>query len=182
MEFVGRQEDLARLRRERERVGPNTGRFVWMTGRRRVGKSRLVQEFVERERLPYVFFEAPRRAPSEALRRFGEAVAQSTLPSAELAGGATFNDWPSALRVAAQHASAERPSVIVIDELPDLLEHDPDADADIRAGWSALEGMPVMLFCIGSDVSMMESSWTTTERFSAGPPCRYASRRCLPAI
>jgi hypothetical protein len=86
----------------------------------------------------------------------GEAVASSTLPSAELAGGATFNDWPTALRVAATHASAERPSVIVIDELPDLLEYDPDADADIRTGWSALEGMPVMLFCIGSDVSMME--------------------------
>ncbi|MGO9449047.1 MAG: ATP-binding protein [Solirubrobacteraceae bacterium] len=156
MEFVGRQGDLARLRRERERVGPNTGRFIWMTGRRRVGKSRLVQEFVEREGLPYVFFEAPRRALSEALRRFGEAVASSTLPSSELARGATFSDWPTALRVAAQQASAERPSVIVIDELPDLLEHDPDADADIRAGWSVLEGMPVMLFCIGSDISMME--------------------------
>ena len=118
MEFVGRQEDLARLRRERERVGSNSGRFVWMTGRRRVGKSRLVQEFVEREGLPYAFFEAPRRAPSEALRRFGEAVASSTLPSSELARGATFSDWPTALRVAAQQASAERPSVIVIDDSP----------------------------------------------------------------
>ncbi len=156
MDFVGREQELARLRQERERVRADTGRFVWITGRRRVGKSRLVQEFIERERLPYVFFEAPRRAPSEALRRFGESVRQSTLPSAELAGGATFNDWPTALRVAAQHASSERPSVIVIDELPDLLEHDADADADIRAGWSALESIPVMLFCIGSDVSMME--------------------------
>jgi len=156
MEFVGREEQLGHLRRERERVRSDAGRFVWMTGRRRVGKSRLVQEFVERERLPYVFYEAPRRSPPEALRRFGEAVGQSTLPSAELARGATFNDWPTALRIAAQYASSEHPSVIVIDELPDLLEHDPDADADIRAGWSVLEEMPVMLFCIGSDVSMME--------------------------
>jgi AAA+ ATPase superfamily predicted ATPase len=156
MVFVGREEELMRLRRERERVRPDVGRFIWMTGRRRVGKSRLVQEFIEREHLPYVFFEAPRRAPSETLRRFGESVRQSTLPGAELAGGATFNDWPAALRIAAQHASSDRPSVIVIDELPDLLEHDPDADADIRASWSTLEGMPVMLFCIGSDVAMME--------------------------
>ena len=125
MEFVGRHEELERLCRERELVRPGVGRFVWMTGRRRVGKSRLVQEFVERERLPYVFFEAPRRAPSEALRRFGEAVASSTLPSAELAAGATFNDWPTALRVAAQHAAGDRPSVIVIDELPDLLQARP---------------------------------------------------------
>jgi uncharacterized protein len=156
MEFVGRAPELERLHTERERVRERVGRFVWITGRRRVGKSRLVQEFVERERLPYVFFEAPRRAPAEALRRFGESVRQSTLPSAELAEGATFSDWPTALRVAAQQARVERPSVIVIDELPDLLEHDPDADADIRAGWSALEKMPVMLFCIGSDVSMMK--------------------------
>jgi uncharacterized protein len=156
MEFVGREQELTRLRLERERVRADTGRFVWITGRRRVGKSRLVQEFVEREGLPYVFFEAPRRAPSEALRRFGESVRQSTLPSAELAAGATFNDWPTALRAAAQDADSEHPSVIVIDELPDLLEHDPDADADIRGAWSALERMPVMFFCIGSDVSMME--------------------------
>ncbi len=156
MEFVGREEELGRLRQERERVRGDAGRFVWITGRRRVGKSRLVQEFIEREQLPYVFFEAPRRAPTEALRRFRENLRQSNLPSADLAAGATFEDWPSALRVAAQHADAERPSAIVIDELPDLLMHDPDADADIRAAWSALERMPVLLFCIGSDVSMME--------------------------
>lgn len=156
MEFVGRAWELQRLRTERERVRPEAGRFVWMSGRRRVGKSRLVQEFVERERLPYVFFEAPRRAPAEALRRFGEAVASSTLPSAGLARGVVFEDWPTALRVAAERSSEEHPSAIVIDELPDLLEHDPDVDADLRTGWSALEQMPVMLFCIGSDVSMMD--------------------------
>lgn len=156
MEFRGRQDELERLRAERERVRADAGRFVWMTGRRRVGKSRLVQEFVEREELPYVFFEAPRRAPAEALRRFGESLGQSSLPSAELAAGAAFSDWATALRIAAERASSERPSVIVLDELPDLLAHDPDADADIRTGWSALERLPVMLFCIGSDVSMME--------------------------
>lgn len=156
MLFVGRAEQLARLRRERERVSEHGGRFVWMTGRRRVGKSRLVQEFLEREGLPYVFFEAPRRPVQEALRRFAESVRQSTLPSATLAQGATFGDWTAALRLAGQDASSERPSAIVIDELPDLLEHDPDADADLRAAWSVLENKPVMLFCIGSDVAMMD--------------------------
>ena len=41
-------------------VGATRGRAVIMTGRRRVGKSRLVQEFCDRSGLPYVVFQATR--------------------------------------------------------------------------------------------------------------------------
>lgn len=99
---------------------------------------------------------ADRRAPIWPEAKQSVSTSILSLMSAELTAGTTFSDWSAALLTAAQRASSDGPSAIVIDELPDLLEHDPDADADIRAAWSALEGMPVMLLCIGSDVSMME--------------------------
>jgi len=48
--------------------------------------------------------------------------------------------------------------VIVIDELPYLLERDSGADADLQEAWDReLQHLPVMLIAIGSDVSMMET-------------------------
>lgn len=48
--------------------------------------------------------------------------------------------------------------MIVIDELPYLLERDSGADADLQEAWDReLQHMPVMLIAIGSDVSMMEA-------------------------
>jgi hypothetical protein len=50
----------------------------------------------------------------------------------------------AALGVAAEGATRERPLVLVIDELPHLLERDPAADADLleardRSRWTSSE-------------------------------------------
>ncbi|MGH3754387.1 MAG: hypothetical protein ACRDRP_17140 [Pseudonocardiaceae bacterium] len=64
MEFQGRAADLElldeQLRGVTEGRGTTRGRAVIMTGRRRVGKSRLVQEFCDRSGTPYVVFQATR--------------------------------------------------------------------------------------------------------------------------
>ena len=62
--FVGRARDLAVLRDELARVrDTGNGRFVVVRGRRRVGKSWLVEEFLERDAIPHVFFTATRQTP-----------------------------------------------------------------------------------------------------------------------
>src|SRR5215218_5509246 len=61
-DFVGREQYLEVLEGELERVrGTGEGRFVSMRGRRRVGKSRLVEEFLRRQEVPHVFFTASRQ-------------------------------------------------------------------------------------------------------------------------
>jgi AAA+ ATPase superfamily predicted ATPase len=156
--FVGRSGELDMLRAELERVrSTGAGRFVWMRGRRRVGKSRLAQELCGAADTPYCFFQAPRRPRSEALRDFCEAVAESSLDAAEDFAGATFASWPAALRAASAGASAARPAIVVIDELPYLTERDPGFGADLQKAWDRdYEHRPVLLVCIGSDVRMME--------------------------
>ncbi len=156
--FVGRESESALIAAQLEQVRrKGAGRFVWMRGRRRVGKSRLVQEFCDAAGVPYCFFQAVQRPQAAALAEFGEAVAQSTLDAAETFAEAGFSTWSAALRVAAAGATRDRPAVIVIDELPYLTEFDDGFASDLQSAWDrSLERMPVLLICVGSDVRMME--------------------------
>jgi uncharacterized protein len=158
--FVGRKLELAALSDELSGVrSSGEGRFVWISGRRRVGKSRLVQEFVEASQERYVFYQAPRRSRSDGLGRFREALEESTLAAAEqVREGARFESWPAALRLACSDASPEHPAVIVIDELPYLVESDSGIPADLQQAWDRdLQHLPVLLVCIGSDARMMSA-------------------------
>ena len=72
--------------------------------------------------------------------------------------GARFDSWPAALRLASEEATREHPAVIVIDELPYLVESDPGVPADVQEAWDReLRRRPVLLVCIGSDARMMRS-------------------------
>lgn len=130
-----------------------------MRGRRRVGKSRLVEEFLRQAGVRHLYFQAPRREPKAALARFAIALAESRLPASELvSAGTSFDSWPAALRLAGQGASAKDPIAIVIDELPYLVEHDSGFPADLQMAWDRyLESQPVLLIAIGSDVRMMKA-------------------------
>jgi AAA+ ATPase superfamily predicted ATPase len=158
--FVGRQKELKILRGELKAVRADRGRLVAMRGRRRVGKSSLVQRFVEESvSCPHVFFSAPRHEPrARALAKFVAAIAESDLPVADIAvDGTSFGSWDAALRFAAQQATAEQPVIVVIDELPYILESDPAAGAELQHCWDRyLSDQPVLLILIGSDIGMME--------------------------
>jgi len=159
MSFVGRDEELSILLDELELVrASGAGRFVWIRGRRRVGKSRLVQELCGRSRAPYAFYQAPRREQAVARASFVEAIAESTLPSAPSFEGVSFDLWPTALRAAAQGLDPANPAILVIDELPYLAERDPGFAADLQQAWDRVfEKAPLLLICVGSDVRMMET-------------------------
>ncbi len=158
MDFVGRDAELDALEAELEQVGRPGGRFAWVQGRRRVGKSRLVQEFCNRLEAPYAFYQAPQRGARAAIAAFVDAVAQSTLPAAPAFEGASFESWPAAIRAAVQGIDPARPAILVIDELPYLAEGDPGFPADLQLAWDrVLENTPLLLVCIGSDVRMMEN-------------------------
>src|SRR6187551_2112575 len=103
--FVGRERELAVLDRMLRRVeaggrAGRPGRAILMRGRRRVGKSRLVEEFVERAGTPYLFFTASAQPDAAAdLHLFTEAVASSTLPGAGMFGDQQPGSWDAALRL-----------------------------------------------------------------------------------
>ncbi len=160
--FVGRRRELAALAEELDVVSSTgRGRFILARGRRRVGKSWLVEEFIERHRLPNVFFTSTRNATDHDLPRFAEALAQSSLPEEARSPGVSFAHWEAALVAAAAGATRERPSVIVVDEFPYLGERDDDEARAIESMFSAawerrLSRSPVLLVLVGSDLALME--------------------------
>lgn len=159
-DFVGRAEELARLDAHLDRVrASGRGRMLNVRGRRQLGKSRLVTEFVDRAGVPQLFFTATRPASQAVdLKRFTTAAA-SSLPGAEMFTEVRLGSWEAALRqLTAAVSAARQPSVAVIDEFPWLVENDPGLEGSLQQAWDQLiEDTPVLLVLIGSNVSMMEA-------------------------
>jgi AAA+ ATPase superfamily predicted ATPase len=162
-DFVGRVRELALLRDEFERVrsgvgGERPGRCLMLRGRRRVGKSRLVETFVERVGVPSLFFTATGAASDAELLRLAEDAERSTLPERELLADARPADWAAAFRLLAAALPDDQPSVVVLDEVPYLMGRDDAFEGVLQRSWDRLfERKPVLLLLIGSDLSMMEA-------------------------
>src|ERR1700738_584550 len=140
VEFQGRIKDLALLGRQlrlvRDAVATTPGQAVIVTGRRRVGKSRLVQEFCDRSGVPYLIFQASRgRNPAAERSDFTASLAQSALPGADLVSGAVGTDWNQALRALAVAVPEQAPSVIVLDEVPWLVGQDREFEGALQTVW-----------------------------------------------
>jgi hypothetical protein len=162
--FYGRERELALLDglltqvREGGRIG-RPGQAVLIRGRRRVGKSRLVEEFVERPGVPWLFFTAANRTDTAAeLGLFAEAVRESNLPGRSVFDAVTPHSWDAALRLLLAALPADGPAVIVLDELPYLVAADPDFEATLQKVFDReFSRRPVLLLLIGSDLAMMEA-------------------------
>lgn len=157
--FVGRAAEIAALERCLDRVrGKGTGQMIAMRGRRQVGKSRLVEEFVRRSKAKAIFYTASHQSSAEELRSFTEQMATSATDAATVAAAGPLGSWEAAFTIAASGASAEQPLVLVIDELPFLVQSVPAIEGIIQKQWDRdLEGRAVLLVLIGSDVSMMSA-------------------------
>jgi uncharacterized protein len=130
-----------------------------LRGRRRVGKSRLVEVFCERSGAPFVFFQASQGATAAAGRAaFADAIRWSDLPGKDLfPEGATWPSWSAFFRQLAAGLPDDQPSIVVIDELPWLLESDEALEGELQTAWDrGLSRKPVLLILIGSDLAMME--------------------------
>jgi AAA+ ATPase superfamily predicted ATPase len=158
-DFVGRRHEIALLSRMLDGVRETRrGAFLSVRGRRRVGKSRLVEEFARASGSSYVYYVSTRQESAQELGRFQEAVRASALPTAEGMRGTAFETWEAALTLAGSGASWEHPAIVVVDEFPYLTERDPNIEAVVQKVWDrSLQAQPVMLILIGSDVATMEA-------------------------
>ncbi|HVD41488.1 MAG TPA: ATP-binding protein [Solirubrobacterales bacterium] len=152
MAFVNRKRELAQL--ERWWSSPGAGMaIVW--GRRRVGKTALLQHFASD--LPSVFHTGARRpaaAELAALSRSAESLFGTGVRDLAVR---PFADWEDALETLAREARSRR-ILLVLDELPALEATSPDLPTVIRAVWDRVQGRTKLkvLLC-GSAVRTMEA-------------------------
>lgn len=159
--FVGREPQLARLESLLRRVSDDPdskpGKSLLIRGRRRVGKSRLVEEFLDRVDVPHLFFAATGRSVRDELQLFAVEAAASNLPGADLFAEIELSSWDAALRLLGT-AVGDVGAVVVFDEVPYLIEADPDFEGTLQRAFDRdLSRKRVLLIGIGSDLSMMES-------------------------
>ena len=92
------------------------------------------------------------------LERLGQDARSSNLPQANLLFAARPTSWDAAFDVLAAALPTDRASVVVMDELPYLMDATGAFEGMLQRAWDrTLETKPVLLVLIGSDLSMMEA-------------------------
>lgn len=147
--FVGREAELGVLE---DLAGSGQAELFVLYGRRRVGKTELLQRFCEGRRA--VSFQAAQVRERDNLRAFRDAL-RETLED-PLLEGIEFPDWSTALSYAADRAGDER-LVVVLDEFPYLCEGTKGLPSQLQKFWDTRgKRSSLMLVLCGSQVSFME--------------------------
>ena len=148
--FVGREHELAVLEELADSGQPEL--FV-LYGRRRVGKTELLQRLCEKRRA--VYFLAAQVREKDNLRAFRDALKEAL--SDPLLEGLEFPDWSTALGFAAERAGDER-LILVLDEFPYLCEASKGLPSQIQQFWDTRgKRSSLMIVLCGSQVSFMEN-------------------------
>lgn len=147
--FHGRNSDLKVLHELAESGKPEL--FV-LYGRRRVGKTELLQQFCRSRRA--VYFLAAQVREKDNLRAFRDALTDGI--DDPLAANIEFPDWGAALNFAAERAKDER-LIVVLDEFPYLCDATKGMPSVIQRFWDTRgKHSQLMLVLCGSQVSFME--------------------------
>lgn len=150
--FVNRQAELARLEEWWDRPEAALG-VVW--GRRRVGKTALIQHFAESR--PTVFHTGGGRPAEAELAALSRAAAPLLGDGVRDLDARPFRDWDDALESLAA-AATDRPLLLVLDEMPALTQTSPELPGLLRAVWDRLRSRTKLkLLLCGSAVRTMEA-------------------------
>ena len=147
--FVGRERELAVLN---EFADSGEAELFVLYGRRRVGKTELLQRLCRGQRS--VYFLAAQVRDRDNLRAFRSALHEGL--GDPLVESLEFTDWAAALGYAAERAGDER-LVVVLDEFPYLCEGNKGLPSLIQRFWDSKgKHSKLMLVLCGSQVSFME--------------------------
>lgn len=148
--FVDREEELETLQNEYGRDG---SALVILYGRRRVGKTTLISEFIKDKKA--LFFLASEESEAQNRNAFREKTAEFL--GSDLLRSADVKNW-DVLFKAIMDADFPQKPVIVLDEFQYLGKADPAFPSVFQRIWEEiLKNKPVMVILCGSLISMMES-------------------------
>jgi AAA+ ATPase superfamily predicted ATPase len=146
MMFINRTNELSALEKAYQ---ANKAACVILYGRRRVGKTELIKQFLQNK--ISLYFLADRLSERENLRALTR-LAGNLFDDPFLA---EFRDWYTFF--AYLKAKITRKTILVIDELPYLFETNKALSSVFQKGWDeTLRHLPVVLILCGSSIGMME--------------------------
>jgi AAA+ ATPase superfamily predicted ATPase len=148
-DLIDREREFAALEAA---VDARGGQLAIVWGRRRVGKTYLLEAF-SRDRRSLYYTATAQSAPVE-LAAFTDAMREQ-LGADGLPAGYAFPDWSAALDFVTQRAGSER-LVVVLDEFPYLTGSTPGLESVVQRWWDRSgRRSRVMLVLCGSAVAVM---------------------------
>ena len=149
-QFVDREQEMETLQSEYEREG---SALVVLYGRRRVGKTTLISEFIKGKKA--LFFLVSEEAEAQNRNAFREKVAEFI--DSDLLRSAEIKSW-DVLFKAIMETNFDSKPVIVLDEFQYLGKANPAFPSILQRIWEEiLKDRSVMVILCGSLISMMES-------------------------
>ena len=147
--FINREAELKSLEAQYAAEGSS---FVVIYGRRRVGKTTLIREFIRDKKALY--FPADKETEAESMKRFAEFLGRYT--DQGYLKDAVFDNWRSLFEIFAKHKQDEK-KILVIDELPFMVDVNPAFPSILQVAWDSwFQDNNVMLILSGSLIHMME--------------------------
>ena len=148
--FVDREQEMATLQSEYERDG---SALVVLYGRRRVGKTTLISEFIKNKKA--LFFLASEESESQNRLAFQEKAADFL--NSDLLKNVEVKSWDVLFRAIIDTNFDSKP-VIVLDEFQYLGKSNPAFPSVFQRIWEEiLKDRQVMVILCGSLISMMQS-------------------------
>ena len=148
--FVDREQEMATLQREYDRDGSG---LVVLYGRRRVGKTTLISEFIKNKNA--LFFLASEESESQNRLAFQEKAADFL--NSDLLKNVEVKSWDVLFRAIMDTHFDSKP-VIVLDEFQYLGKSNPAFPSVFQRIWEEiLKDRQVMVILCGSLISMMQS-------------------------
>ncbi len=128
--FIGRSRELKEFKRLHQ---SQKAEFLILYGRRRIGKTRLITQWMEmKDHAP--LFCCGAYSSVEQLRSFSQAILRFESPQSQPPQDMSYGDWRTAFEALARLAEKERLAVI-IDEFTYLLEAEPAVSAYMQHAW-----------------------------------------------
>jgi uncharacterized protein len=157
--FHDRTSEIDRLN---AKFASPTSELIVVYGRRRIGKTRLLQHWMAQLASgPHFHWTAHRTSSDILLAGFSEAL-RPLLP--EVAPGFRFADWEAAIGQLFQLAQARRVAA-VIDEFPYLVEAEPQIPSLLQKLWDQHKaGSRLVLVLCGSHYHMMHAEFASRQR------------------
>jgi len=153
MSFIGREYELSQLKRFSQR---DVAGLAVVRGRRRIGKSTLIEHFGEDKQFIELYGLAPRADISrqDQLTHFGELLGKAfNIPAVP------FENWNDALSTLAG-LSAEGEYVILLDEISWMASKDKDFAGKLKGVWDTQfkKNNKLILFLCGSVSSWIDEN------------------------
>ncbi len=146
--FLNRTKELAFLEEKWREPKPQ---LIVLWGKRRVGKTELVKQFIKD--IPHVYFLSESTNETEQLKRFSNAVGQFFREPLLTTRG--FAGWEESFRYIKEK---KQRFVLVIDEFPYLIESNRAIPGLFQKAWDEYWSTSnIYLVLLGSSISMMET-------------------------